>query len=62
LADALHDAAMRLAVNEERVDDNAEIVDEGVAHDLDDAGIGIDLHFADVATVWESRGRPSLMF
>ena len=36
---------------------DAEIVDEAVAHDLDHAGIGVDLDLGDVAAVGEGRGR-----
>ena len=56
LADALHDAAMQLAVDQHRIDDGAEVVDRGVLHDLDVAGVGIDLDLADVAAV---RDRPT---
>ena len=48
LADALGDAAMDLALDDHRVDDVAEIVDRDEVHDLDDAGVGIDLDLADM--------------
>ena len=51
LADALRDAAMRLAAHQHRVHDDAEIVHGVVAHDLRDAGLGIDLHLADMAPI-----------
>ena len=54
LADALRDAAVDLAVHDQRVDRAAEIVDRAVAHDLDYAGLGIDLDLADVAAIRES--------
>src|SRR6266404_5079694 len=53
LANALYDPAMDLALEEERVDGAAEIVDDGVALDCNDAGIGIDLDLDDVTPVGE---------
>src|SRR6516225_8383633 len=53
LANALHDPAMDLALEQERVDGAAEIVDDGVALHYDAAGIGIDLNLDDVAAVGE---------
>src|SRR5215831_7773630 len=53
LANALDDPAMDLALEQERVDGAAEIVDDGVALDYDGAGIGIDLDLDDVAAVGE---------
>ncbi len=50
LADALRDAAMHLAVQDERVDRLPDVVDRGVAHDFDRAGLGIDFEFADRST------------
>src|SRR6516164_6066882 len=44
---------MDLALEQERVDGAAEIVDDGVALDYDDAGIGINLDLGDVAAVGE---------
>src|SRR6202012_1654428 len=55
--DALRDAAVELAGDDHRIDDGAEVVDAGIAHDLDHAGIGIDLDFGDVTAVREGRGR-----
>ena len=49
LADALRDAAMHLALDDHRIDDDAEIVDRGPADDLGVAGLRIDLDLADVA-------------
>jgi len=40
LADALYDPTMDLALEQERVDGAAEIVDDGIALDYDAAGIG----------------------
>ena len=57
LADALHDPAMRLAIDQQRVDDRAEIIDESIADDLDHAGLGVDLDLGDVAAIGEGRGR-----
>src|SRR5262249_34211873 len=53
LANALYDPAMDLALEQERVDNAAEIVDDGVALDYDGAGIGVDLDLDDVAAVGE---------
>src|SRR6516165_11307345 len=53
LANALHDPAMDLALEQERVDGAAKIVDDGVALDCDDAGIGVDLYLNHVASVGE---------
>src|SRR5262249_20466688 len=53
LANALHDPAMDLALEQERVDGAAEIVGDGVALDYDGAGIGVDLDLDDGAAVGE---------
>src|SRR5262249_29495848 len=53
LANALDDPAVDLALEQERVDGAAEIVDDSVALDCDDAGIGVDLDLDDVASVRE---------
>src|SRR5262245_20751922 len=53
LANALYDPAMDLALEQERVDGAAEIVDDGVSVIYDGAGIGIDLDLDDVAAVVE---------
>src|SRR2546425_10853291 len=53
LANALDDPAMDLALEQQRVDGAAEIVDDGVALNYDVAGIGIDLDLDDVAAVGE---------
>src|SRR5215468_3509499 len=53
LANSLYNPAMDLALEQERVNGAAEIVDDGVALDDDDAGIGVDLHLDDVAAVGE---------
>src|SRR5215470_7122936 len=54
LANSLYDPAMDLALEQERVNDAAEIIDDGVALDCDDAGIGVDFDLDDVAAVRES--------
>ncbi len=51
LADPLGDAAVGLAVDDQRVHGAADVVDGGVAHDRQHAGVGIDLHLADVAAI-----------
>ena len=57
LAEPLHDAAMRLALDQQRIDDRAEVVDHEVAHQLDRARLGIDLDLADMTAVGERRRR-----
>ncbi len=57
LADALNHAAVGLTLDQQRIDQGAEVVDHVVAHDLDDAGVGIDLDLRDVAAVGERRRR-----
>src|SRR5262249_12384588 len=52
-ANALHDPTMDLALEQERVDGAAEIVDDSVALNYDGAGTGIDLDLDDVASVRE---------
>ena len=51
LADALRHAADDLSVQQQRIDHGADVVDHAVAHDLDRAGLRIDLELADVAAV-----------
>jgi hypothetical protein len=53
LADALYDPAMDLALEQERVDGAAEVVDHSVALDYDAAGIGVDFDLDNVAAVGE---------
>jgi hypothetical protein len=50
----LRDAAMSLAVHDQRVDAAADIVDDRIARDLDHAGFGVDLDLTDGAAVWEN--------
>ena len=51
LADPLDDAAVHLAFEHERIDDGAEVVDDGVAVDAHHPAVRIDLHLDDVAAV-----------
>ena len=53
LARALRDAALDLAFQQLRIDHRADIVDHGVIHQLDLAGIGIDLDLAEMAAIGE---------
>ena len=57
LADTLDDAAMRLPIDQQRVDDSAEVIDKRIAHYLDRAGIGIYFDFGDVAAIRKRGGR-----
>ena len=43
--------AVGLAVQDHRIDRAADVVDRGIAHDLDRAGVGLDLDLADRAAV-----------
>src|SRR5262249_61955939 len=51
LSDALHDAAMDLALEQQRVDDAAEIVDNRIAFDTHRTRLRIDLDLDDMAAV-----------
>ena len=51
LADPLDDAAMDLAFEQERVQGDAEIVDDDIGHDLRLAGVRVDLNLADMGAV-----------
>src|SRR5262245_4000571 len=53
LADALYDPAMDLALEQERVDCAAEIVNDRVSLDCDGASIGVDFDLDNVAAVGE---------
>ena len=55
LTDALRDPAMQLPGDQHRIDDGAEVIDAGIAHDLHDPGFGIDLDFRDVAAIGKGR-------
>ena len=47
---------VNLAREQQRIDDRAEVVDHVVGDDLDQPGLRIDLHLADVRAVGEGRG------
>ena len=49
------DRAVGLAVDDQRIDAAPDVVDRGVARDLDRAGVGIDLDLADRAAVRKHR-------
>ena len=49
LADALRDAAVHLARDDHRIDDDAEVIDRHPLLDTGEPGLGIDLDLADVA-------------
>ena len=53
LRDALGEAAVHLALDDQRVDDLADVVDAGVVADLDLTGLGVDLDRAQVGAVRE---------
>ena len=46
---------MRLAIHDQRVDAAPDIVDDGVAGDVDPSGLGIDLGFADRTAIGKDR-------
>ena len=58
LRDALRDAAVLLAGDEQRVDDPAAVVDRDVADQLDPSGVAVDLDDRDVRTERERSRRP----
>ena len=49
-AEALHDAAAHLLVDELRVDDRAAVLHAPVLQELDEAGVGVDLEIASACT------------
>ena len=49
LADALRDAAMDLAVDDQRIHRAADVVDRDIIDHAHHAGVGIDLDLADMA-------------
>ncbi len=53
LRDALHEPAVHLALDDQRVDDLADVVDAHVLAHLGRAGLGVDLHGAQVGAVRE---------
>jgi len=57
LAQALHDAAVQLPVEQHVVEDPAAVVDRDVAQHLDRAGVAVDLHLGDMGTAGESGRR-----
>ena len=57
LADPLRHAALHLALQQQRVDDHAEIVDDEIAQDRDMPGLGVDLDLADMAAIGKGRRR-----
>ena len=61
LADALGDAAMHLAVNDERIYGAADIVDRDVVDDADRTGFHIDLDLAHMGAIRETRLRDGLV-
>ena len=57
LADALHDAAERLALEQHVVDHPPAVDHRHVVHDVDYAGIRIDLHFRDMRSAGKGHRR-----
>ncbi len=57
LTDTLSKPAMRLAVQDHRIDGTADIVDRGVTDDPDRTGFGVDLDLADLCPLREARDR-----
>src|SRR5262249_22876972 len=60
LPGALRDAALHLALDDLAVDEVARVVDRGEAHDLDLAGLGLDLDLGDVAAVRKGHAELAL--
>ena len=48
---ALHDGAVRLAVQDQRIDGVAHVVHGSVPHDLHHARVRVDLHFAHLPAI-----------
>jgi hypothetical protein len=61
LTDALRDAAMDLPLGQHRVHQVAEIVHDGVAHDLRVPGLPVDLDLGDMAAVGIGPARQRLV-
>ena len=61
LPDALGDAAVDLAVDDQRVDGESDVVDCGIADEGGHAGFRVDLDLANVAAVGEARLRHRLV-
>ena len=61
LPDPLGDAAMCLAMQDQRVDRSPDIIDRGIADDLHPACFRIDLNLADVRAVGEASDRQRLV-
>jgi hypothetical protein len=57
LTDALNDPAMHLSRHQQRVHDNAEIIDHRIFDDFNDTGLRVDLDLGDVAAIRKGRGR-----
>ena len=57
LPDALHDPAVHLSLEQQRIDGAAEVVDDRVALERDQAGAGIDLDLDDVTPVGKGLRR-----
>lgn len=57
LSDGLDDAAVNLAIDEERIDDVAAVVDGDIFEELDFAGIAVDFDLADVRAERKSEIR-----
>src|SRR4051794_16259316 len=53
LADALRHTTGDLAVNQEWVEDDADVINDAVTRDLDHTGVRIDLYFADMGAIRE---------
>src|SRR5579883_3347730 len=59
LTDALHDAAVHLAVQDQRIDRPSGVVDRAITRNADGASVGIDLDLADRAAGrigWDATG------
>src|SRR5215510_1773395 len=57
LADTLHESAMDLAFNEQRIDHVSTVIDRDVFRDLRFSGLSIDFHDAHVGTEWKREIR-----
>ena len=55
LADALSAAAVRLAVDDHRIDGTPDIVNCGVTHEFERSGLRIDFHFANMSPIRKAQ-------
>src|SRR6185436_17293474 len=60
LAESVGDRALHLAFDNDGIEHDAGIVDSGIGHEVDSAGVGVDLDLGDMTAVRKSERRLSL--